>query len=381
MGNTQPQQRPQNEEREHLNQNRRIGPPPENNLNQPDSSIMNKLASYFTKEKEEEDEWDKYMDHSRVRTNQVYSNVQRPLTEFNPDSHAKNFKIEKKEYYKNELQFWLNDDSVKLYIRKNLENAKTVIFDIEFELKSKLQKETNFGLASLFIFGDEKINQTNGKFEGIAYSRYFQSLLHINPELNKKLKEQHLERPNIENPEHGKEMHLGPEVQFHPVKAIYFNEKISFNFSFLFPFNTPLKCFQFSNKNVPFLIMLNQPQGNLIYSFGIDFGNTDQAQIFNSVSLNASPVPIKLIRKTFVDSTTGTCNNLKSIYGLGDTLKEETDETCLICMTELPNVLINPCEHFCLCIECAKELIKTTSKCPICRTVIDSFSELNVKNV
>ena len=49
-------------------------------------------------------------------------------------------------------------------------------------------------------------------------------------------------------------------------------------------------------------------------------------------------------------------------------------------MTDVPNVMIEPCTHLCLCEECAIELRKTTKKCPMCRAIIQGFTKLTVTN-
>ena len=43
----------------------------------------------------------------------------------------------------------------------------------------------------------------------------------------------------------------------------------------------------------------------------------------------------------------------------------KTDD-CVICLTNLPQVLLCNCGHLCLCIECNK--MKTSKTCPVCKT-------------
>eukprot|EP01006_Ploeotia_vitrea_P011480 TRINITY_DN30553_c0_g1_i1.p1 TRINITY_DN30553_c0_g1~~TRINITY_DN30553_c0_g1_i1.p1 ORF type:complete len:366 (+),score=23.94 TRINITY_DN30553_c0_g1_i1:87-1184(+) len=45
----------------------------------------------------------------------------------------------------------------------------------------------------------------------------------------------------------------------------------------------------------------------------------------------------------------------------------EDAPTCVICLTELPKVLLQPCSHLCLCSGCADSQIKQSRQCPVCR--------------
>ena len=42
-------------------------------------------------------------------------------------------------------------------------------------------------------------------------------------------------------------------------------------------------------------------------------------------------------------------------------------ESCVICLTNPPNVLFCNCGHLCCCIECSK--IKKFTECPVCKTL------------
>ena len=39
---------------------------------------------------------------------------------------------------------------------------------------------------------------------------------------------------------------------------------------------------------------------------------------------------------------------------------------CIICLTNLPNVLFRNCGHLCICEECGK--MKSLNTCPVCKT-------------
>lgn len=62
-----------------------------------------------------------------------------------------------------------------------------------------------------------------------------------------------------------------------------------------------------------------------------------------------------LIRKGYVIN--GKYLSVESIFGLkNSTLNEENSEPCLICFDNLKDTIIEPCNHLCLCLDCAKEL-------------------------
>src|SRR3989344_4253045 len=56
--------------------------------------------------------------------------------------------------------------------------------------------------------------------------------------------------------------------------------------------------------------------------------------------------------------------NIKKIY-------EEPDETCIICMDDVKELVIVPCGHYNMCKNCSQQIFKTTKKCPCCRTIIE----------
>lgn len=57
----------------------------------------------------------------------------------------------------------------------------------------------------------------------------------------------------------------------------------------------------------------------------------------------------------------------------------EIAQSCSICMTEIKNIILLPCRHFCVCHQCFDKI----DKCPVCRSAIISFvryeKEINTK--
>jgi len=62
---------------------------------------------------------------------------------------------------------------------------------------------------------------------------------------------------------------------------------------------------------------------------------------------------------------------IKEIYGI-----EKASDTgeCVICLTSKRDTMLLPCRHICICVNCAEQMSKKTTNCPICRASIFSFS-------
>lgn len=73
---------------------------------------------------------------------------------------------------------------------------------------------------------------------------------------------------------------------------------------------------------------------------------------------------------------------LSNVYGLKNSslVGNDSNEKCLICMTDSIDTIITPCSHMCLCYECAKQLKESTNACPMCREPISSFVKMVLKN-
>ena len=48
-------------------------------------------------------------------------------------------------------------------------------------------------------------------------------------------------------------------------------------------------------------------------------------------------------------------------------MNNPNESTCVICLTDIRNVLLLPCRHLCLCGSCAENLKFQSASCPICR--------------
>jgi Zinc finger, C3HC4 type (RING finger) len=63
----------------------------------------------------------------------------------------------------------------------------------------------------------------------------------------------------------------------------------------------------------------------------------------------------------------------EKVFTLRDLLKHKKvckDRVCVICMDKQASSILEPCHHNKCCAECIYTILKTSDKCPICRTVV-----------
>jgi len=58
-------------------------------------------------------------------------------------------------------------------------------------------------------------------------------------------------------------------------------------------------------------------------------------------------------------------------------LNSNNETTCVICLTDIRNVLLLPCRHLCLCGSCAENLKFQSANCPICRVPFRALLQIN----
>lgn len=52
------------------------------------------------------------------------------------------------------------------------------------------------------------------------------------------------------------------------------------------------------------------------------------------------------------------------------------DGMCLICCSEMANVIVYPCRHCCMCRSCSERFATMSSHCPVCRAVVQELIEI-----
>ena len=80
---------------------------------------------------------------------------------------------------------------------------------------------------------------------------------------------------------------------------------------------------------------------------------------------------------------------LESVQNKGLLKEESVEQLCKICMDNVMQMIVLPCRHMCLCLECAKlyndpKIYGVTAmklECPVCRSVIKGFIQYKSSNM
>jgi hypothetical protein len=116
------------------------------------------------------------------------------------------------------------------------------------------------------------------------------------------------------------------------------------------------------------LINVNGVVSGMNYNFekhsvdcSIKFSICPELELLQEPSKEYIEKKLDELTKSYID------NDWKNISGS----KKYNYDECTACMNAIPNIMLYPCGHVCICSECTKELIKY--ECPVCRNYIDSF--------
>jgi hypothetical protein len=77
-----------------------------------------------------------------------------------------------------------------------------------------------------------------------------------------------------------------------------------------------------------------------------------------------------------LSSLNGTTNQNGTSHSANN--NEDEERLCVICLVNDRDTTVLPCRHMCMCHECAQELRKQTSKCPICRKEVESLMHIKL---
>ena len=88
--------------------------------------------------------------------------------------------------------------------------------------------------------------------------------------------------------------------------------------------------------------------------------------------------PSVVLQQVLVNGVLYRIHNMHGISGIHAPPDDpHLQRECVICLTEDSNTAVLPCNHLCLCDECARKLGTQTDfhrrKCPVCRTQLRSF--------
>ncbi|EFO18389.1 hypothetical protein LOAG_10104 [Loa loa] len=94
-----------------------------------------------------------------------------------------------------------------------------------------------------------------------------------------------------------------------------------------------------------------------------------------------------------VDQYASVCNEVISLfahvilrsrhlrrYSLNCGAEDLSRITCCICFIHEKSILLQPCNHICVCAYCVEELLETYEEplCPLCRSVITSYVDVYI---
>jgi E3 ubiquitin-protein ligase MGRN1 len=75
---------------------------------------------------------------------------------------------------------------------------------------------------------------------------------------------------------------------------------------------------------------------------------------------------VRLLRRKFL--TPMGLYTMDEAFGLNsDRTAGEDSKECVICLTDRKDTLARPCKHVTMCNACAKVVMRTDHKCPLCR--------------
>ncbi|GLT92390.1 hypothetical protein SLE2022_102300 [Rubroshorea leprosula] len=117
---------------------------------------------------------------------------------------------------------------------------------------------------------------------------------------------------------------------------------------------------------------------------GIPVSGTTNSQITQAVfEKDKGEYHLKVVKQILW--VNGTRYELQEIYGIGNSIDGDVDandpgKECVICLSEPRDTTVLPCRHMCMCSGCAKVLRFQTTRCPICRQLVDRLLEIKVNN-
>uniref|UniRef100_A0A915PWG9 RING-type domain-containing protein n=1 Tax=Setaria digitata TaxID=48799 RepID=A0A915PWG9_9BILA len=93
-------------------------------------------------------------------------------------------------------------------------------------------------------------------------------------------------------------------------------------------------------------------------------------RLFETINNIGSPVELLTIPRSRRQ------RNHSSICGFDDVSRI----TCCICFIHEKSILLQPCNHICVCAYCVEELLETYEDplCPLCRSIITSYVDVYI---
>lgn len=160
-----------------------------------------------------------------------------------------------------------------------------------------------------------------------------------------------------------------------------FFKKLTFNFKSSpkdnvkkIPLDKSLLNFINSKSDLNLLIKLSNnlqnKENKKIYSF---FEKSSKDSFLNSKKILKFKTKSYLIKNIY-DINSRNQSGIE-LENLNDSMVT-SDKLCSICFYNKINILMLPCRHYAICLDCSKQLRVNTNKCPICRIEIKTMVRL-----
>ncbi|VDP11334.1 unnamed protein product [Onchocerca flexuosa] len=93
-------------------------------------------------------------------------------------------------------------------------------------------------------------------------------------------------------------------------------------------------------------------------------------------TINNIGSPVEVFTRMILVSKSKRLRRHSSICGTDDVSRI----TCCICFIHEKSILLQPCNHICVCAHCVEELLETYEEplCPLCRSVITSYVDVYI---
>ena len=100
---------------------------------------------------------------------------------------------------------------------------------------------------------------------------------------------------------------------------------------------------------------------------------TGDEQVDNIRQIASQPAELSSVRQESVAADTDLLR--RQLHEANEELSREKDKTlCAVCMEKEREVLLKPCNHYCLCVDCSQK--KDMKKCPMCMKTIEGMEKI-----
>ena len=169
---------------------------------------------------------------------------------------------------------------------------------------------------------------------------------------------------------------LNPEIDLCKIKKTENQVNIASNIYF----DENGECF-YNEKKINYQFLYNDNK--------IEMDYTNFMELVNEIYNNEHVLPFEIIEKKEEEKSLNKKRKTNSFIDENDFIDNEITKlkvkleyyknlfTCVICLNEKKDTVINNCNHLCVCKKCSKKLMVVKNpRCPICRKDINRLSQV-----